>query len=425
MRPVIVVERDEEAPGLASGLQTGTAFATGLCALLAFAVLAFGAVEPWATFGLQVGAVTLLLAWCLWQWTQPEIRIHPHPLLLPCLAFAGVVLLQLMAGSSFYAQTTRNLALLYGAYFVLLFITTQVSRGSRELERIAIAFSVFGFLLAVFALIQDFTSHGLLYWYRQPRFGGSIFGPYVNRNHYAGIMELLTPFPLLLALSPRFEPLQRSLFGFMAVICGASVFMSGSRGGSLAFLAQCLFLSLMTLTRRRKHTLQIGILVFIIAVVGAMYWLDASAAMQRWTQVKDELSGGRVDITRDAVRMWRERPVLGFGLGSFPHAYPHYRSFYTDRYVNQAHNDYAQLLVETGVLGAGAMMWFIVALYRPAFGRRRDPRHDVGAAVRLAALTGCTGILVHSLVDFNLQIPANAAMFYVCAAISSQEGEQS
>ncbi len=62
--------------------------------------------------------------------------------------------------------------------------------------------------------------------------------------------------------------------------------------------------------------------------------------------------------------MFSHRPVWGWGLGTFPTVYPSYRSFYTNLFVNEAHNDYAQVLVETGLLGFGLMLWFLITLYR-------------------------------------------------------------
>jgi O-antigen ligase len=119
--------------------------------------------------------------------------------------------------------------------------------------------------------------------------------------------------------------------------------------------------------------------------------------------------------------MFAHRPVLGWGLGTFPTAYPSYRTFYTNYFINEAHNDYAQLLVETGLLGFALMLWFLVRLFgcTRVSSRRWEFKWD--GALSLAALLGCTGILFHSFVDFNVQIPANAAFFYVLTALAASE----
>ena len=117
--------------------------------------------------------------------------------------------------------------------------------------------------------------------------------------------------------------------------------------------------------------------------------------------------------------MFSRRPVLGWGLGTFSTVYPSYRSFYTNLFVNEAHNDYAQLLVETGLLGFGLMLWFLIRLYQYGLPTSRRWEFKWDGAVSLAALLGCTGLLFHSFVDFNLQIPANAALFYVLCGLAA------
>jgi O-antigen ligase len=119
--------------------------------------------------------------------------------------------------------------------------------------------------------------------------------------------------------------------------------------------------------------------------------------------------------------MFEHKPVLGWGLGTFAEVYPQFRSFYTDFFVDQAHNDYLQLLVEMGVLGFATMLWFLVTVYRRATRKLKNWTVDTNGAISLAAMLGVAGILVHSLLDFNLQIPANAALFYVLCTVAALE----
>jgi O-antigen ligase len=138
------------------------------------------------------------------------------------------------------------------------------------------------------------------------------------------------------------------------------------------------------------------------------------------SEAREEIAGGvRLTIDRDCLRMLAQRPVLGWGLGAFPVVYPEFRSFYTTLFVNQAHNDYLQLLVETGLAGFSIAVWFLVLVFRKAAGKLEDWTETASGALTAAALLGCVGILVHSFLDFNLQIPANAALFYVLCAIAA------
>jgi O-antigen ligase len=138
------------------------------------------------------------------------------------------------------------------------------------------------------------------------------------------------------------------------------------------------------------------------------------------TEARGEISGGmRLSIDRDTVHMFRQRPILGWGLGTFPVVYPQFRSFYTNFFVNEAHNDYLQLLSEMGLLGLGTTLWFLVVLYRKAIRKTGKWLSDVSSAVTLSCTLGVVGILVHSFVDFNLQIPSNAALFYVFCSLAA------
>ena len=87
--------------------------------------------------------------------------------------------------------------------------------------------------------------------------------------------------------------------------------------------------------------------------------------------------------------------------------------------MNKAHNDYLQLLVETGLAGFSIAVWFLVLVFRQAAGKLKNWTETASGAMTVAALLGCMGILVHSFLDFNLQIPANAALFYVLCAIAA------
>jgi O-antigen ligase len=89
--------------------------------------------------------------------------------------------------------------------------------------------------------------------------------------------------------------------------------------------------------------------------------------------------------------------------------------------VNAAHNDYLQFLTEAGILGFAIAIWLLVAAVRPAIRKTKNWPSDANGAVSLAALLGISGILVHSLLDFNLQIPANAMLFYTLCTVAAME----
>ncbi len=404
---------------------TSTTLFVGACAVLLFGPLAFGAVEPWSIFALETCAVLLLAVWAYRQWLNRELTVFNHPLYRPMAAFFAVVLLQWVAGTTAYRHVTYSHLLLYAAYGMLAFVVTQTLRRSSQFELMAQVFTVYGAVVAAFAVLQGLAPNGKLYWIFTLQQGGYIYGPYVNHNHYAGLMEMLTPFPLVLAVTHFTSGNRKIAVAGVAALMAGTIFLSGSRGGMVAFVAQIVVLGVLMVRRREgswKQPLMLG--VFVAVVIVFLVWIGGNELTRRLmsihSETREEISGGvRLSIDRDCLRMFIKRPFLGWGLGAFPTVYPEFRSFYTTFFVNQAHNDYLQLLVETGVVGFSIAIWFLVVVFRRAASKLNNWTETASGALTVAALLGCVGILVHSLLDFNLQIPANAALFYVLCAIAA------
>jgi O-antigen ligase len=224
-----------------------------------------------------------------------------------------------------------------------------------------------------------------------------------------------------MALTDGVRRYHQVLWTIAGVLLAATIFLSGSRGGMLALIAEMVFFAGLFLLRRNWRTAWPA-LAICLAIAAFVFWIDDGRVLKQLDSLKNPLTNtavlSRLDIVKDMPRMLRDRPVAGWGLGLFPIVYPRYRSFSTDLVVNQAHNDYAQVLVETGIIGFMCVLWFIVNLYRT--GVRSFKTHSrLAATTALAPLAGCTGILVHSLSDFNLHIPANAALFFVLCGIAT------
>jgi O-antigen ligase len=404
---------------IASGLLYGT------FGLLMFGPLAFGATEPWSRFTLEAGAILLALIWVAKQWIDGEIKIVPNPLFLPMGVFGLLVLGQIVFRSSAYPHDTISNALLFIAYAILCFLSSQTLLRGAQARKLALIFCIYGSAVAAFALLQGISPNGRLYWLRQPRLGGWIYGPYVNHNHYAGLMELLIPIPLVLALSRLAPDKERIAAACAAAVMAGTIFLSGSRGGMLALLAELVVLAVVLVRQRYDWRAALALGLFLLLVVGLLTWLGGDELTRRLATMHsshtDISNDMRFQINRDGLRMFWKRPVLGWGLGCFPVAYPQFRTFYTNFFINQAHDDYLQLLVEMGLLGFGTVVWYLVVLFRRAGKKMRNWPSEVGGAVTLACVLGIAGMLVHSAVDFNLEIPANAALFYVFCTVAAAE----
>ncbi|MBZ5684364.1 MAG: O-antigen ligase family protein [Acidobacteriia bacterium] len=390
----------------------------GLCFSLSFAVLAFGAVQEWSTFVFEVGAVVLFLVWAGKQVVSGQVKLSKNPLYAPALFFFVLLLAQVGLGISAYGYVTKYGVLQYVSYGIVLLIAAECVQEEDARKRFALALIIFGASYAFFALAQELTSDGKFFWFYTPRFHGSIYGTYVNHNHYAGLMEMLVPFPLVVSMGHLLTGGKRVLVAFFTILMASTIFLSGSRGGMLSFVLEIVVFAALILIQRRNPRAGLGVFAVCVLVLAFLFFIGKGQVLGR---LGDLGPGIRFNIIKDCIRMFSHRPVWGWGLGTFPTVYPSYRSFYTNLFVNEAHNDYAQLLVETGLLGFGLMLWFLIRLYQYGLPTSRRWEFKWDGAVSLAALLGCTGLLLHSFVDFNLQIPANAALFYVLCGLAASK----
>lgn len=219
--------------------------------LLGFAILAFGATPEWARFGLQMGAVGLLLTWIAVQLRDSGSTLRMNRLLFPMLAVTAIAGIQLSFGTTVYAHATKLELIQYLAYAAVFAVASDWWQTEKSRDLVLKSLSVFGFALAMFAIVQGLASNGKIYWVLAPRFGGAIYGPYVNRNHYAGVMELLAPVPFVLATMRNRSLAYRALLIFMGTVMAISIFTSQSRAGMGAFVFEMLVLAVILLRGRR------------------------------------------------------------------------------------------------------------------------------------------------------------------------------
>jgi O-antigen ligase len=401
----------------------------GVFGLLLLGPLAFGGVEPWAIFSLEAGAGVLFVVWVASRFSSSELSIGWSALFAPMLLFAALVAFQIATRKTAYRYATFSSSLLYGAYGLLCFLTVQCLRRSSQVKILAISLSAYGMAVATFSLFQGLASNGKLYWLRTPAGASWIYGPYVNHNHYAGLMEMLFPIPLVFSLTTYARGGLRKAAVLASAVMATTIFLSGSRGGMVAFMCELIVLACVLIWQRGSErslfSSKLILALFAILFLSLLGWIGGHEAIDRLINVQSgrhEITAGlRLAIDRDLLKMFPHRPFLGWGLGTFEYVYPQFRSLYTSYHIDEAHNDYLQLLIELGAAGFITMIWFLSLVFRIGSKKLKNWPQDSNGAVALAALLGITGILVHSLVDFNLQVPANAAMFYVYCVIAAME----
>ena len=152
----------------------------------------------------------------------------------------------------------------------------------------------------------------------------------------------------------------------------------------------------------------------------AVSWIGVHQVVERFrgTDTLEVSAGKRSAMRKDTWRLFLDHPVLGTGLGTFEMVFPPYDSLYDGKVVNHAHNDYLEALAETGLVGGLCCLWFLGVLLRNSLKGLAELGTSFGSVLNLSGLVACSGFLVHSLVDFNLHVPANALLFFVCVHLA-------
>jgi O-antigen ligase len=397
-----------------------------LIVLLMALPLAFGSVQPWAWAALIVCTFFTTLLWTAGCVTARQLSVSWTPLYFPLLLLLLVIVVQRIWNVTFDPISARESGVKLLAYVILFFLSRELfGRASqRAWSGLGLAVTIYVFAVALFATIQFFSSPGLLYWTKRPLWGGIVFGPYVNHNHYAGLMEILIPLAVGYVISIRRGSAQPVLV-FAVLVPIASVLLSGSRGGMISLVGEFAIFAIVLLRRnanyRRRRAAIVTGLGLCAAILLLFLWLDPGDVTKRLEQTatSPELSvADRKQYTADSINMFRDYPLLGLGVGSFEAAYPVYQSFSSDQTVNHAHNDYVEALAETGVIGCFLVLSAVALFLRSVFFEGQRSRLDANW-IGIGAAVACCGLLIHSFSDFNLHIPSNAAWFAFAAGIAT------
>lgn len=398
-----------------------------LLATLLAAPLAFGAVQAWAWVSLELLVLLAFLLWALGGVRQRVLRIRWSPLYLPAALFLILGGVQYWGHFSLDPVATRESLLKFTTDLVLLFLATQLLAidSGRTLARLGFAVASYAFALGLFAILQYSSSNGRIYW--TVKANGWTFGPYVNHDHYAGLMEMLIPIVAGYLLSRPEKDQARAALGFALLVQIASLLLSGSRGGLIALLTEVLIFGsvlLVTYRRQGRHSPIAIVALGLTAAAALFFWLDPGEISKRLATTfaaprsPEATLGDRLAMAQDSLRIVRGRPWMGVGLGSFENVYPQYQSFASDFAIGHAHNDYVEALAETGLAGGALIVLALAIFLRRAFSHLQERLRREAGWIQLGATVGCCGLLVHSLADFNLHIPANAAWFCVSLAVA-------
>ena len=421
-----------------------------ICIAIVLSALAYGTVHYWALGLFNLGGLTILVLWVVDSWRLGTFRVSRNLLQLPLLAALALGLVQLLplrtvaSDSAFELVNTLSLdpystrlVLVQLATLLIYFAATLVFVDTpHRLHVLVRTIMIFGFCLAIFGLTQSFTSPTKVYWVRElPQ--STAFGPFINRHHFAGYMELTIALPLGLLFAGGVEKDKRLLYVFIVGMMGIALVMTASRGGIISLVAEIMFLVVVTAIwrsqseRRRTQSsrfrqvgkrvgmataLLFGLFIGVIALGGG-FSIDRFIDSVNY----NDPTTGRAHFWSVTLDIIKAHPYVGTGLGAFGVVYTKYDTRNGFFRLEQAHNDYLQVLSDGGIIGGVVALSFVLLLFYLALKRARS-HDDFRRGVALAALSGCFAVLVHSFFDFTLHTTSNALLFLVMAALATLNG---
>lgn len=395
----------------------------GICTLTALAVLSFGGVESWGQAILEIGAAALFVFWGVLVVRSGSFEIHWNWLYLPLFGLGIMGLTQFLFGFSVYPYLTKVELLKCCAYILLFFLMFESFRTDKQVKQLVWFLLGLGFAVSLLGIVQHFTFNGKLYWSVSLPEGAAPFGPFVNSNHFAGFVELVVPLGLAMLLYRARKPEQLTFLVLFTIVPAAALVLAGSRGGIIGLLLELVLLAFLSRTPQMGRKQILGAAGIALLAGTFTLWLGIGTAVEHFERLTH---GGiakelRVSLYKDTWRIFRDHPVAGTGLGTLVTVYPQYASFYDGRIVEHAHNDYLELLSDAGVLGGLCGLAFVGLLLWQGIRGLQLARGRSIRAVRAGALAACAGLLLHSLVDFNLHIPSNALIFLLLACIATSD----
>jgi len=294
--------------------------------------------------------------------------------------------------------------------------------GRQNTLRFLKALVVIGVAEAVLGITQYLISPGWIFGYVNTAY--KVSGTLINHNHFAGLLEMLIPvtFGLAYVAATRFNELARSYTYLLAgAVMGLSLLLSTSRMGILSFFTTIFFLGILLRVSQSRRRLAVGFTLTVVSLVlSAALWIGIDVVIQRYSELLGEdalLREGRFLVYRDTIRMIRANP-FGVGIGKFEDRFREYQTYKPNLLFDHAHNDYLETAAEWGIPVA-IIFWMLISF---VFVRSVRLFVSVRSPEQRGILLACIGavfsILVHSLTDFNLQIPSNAMLFFAFLGIS-------
>jgi O-antigen ligase len=421
-----------------------------LCMVLVLTTILFGAVDQASWVLLTFVALLIAVLWLGKGWRERALPVNPCIVLLPLSGLILISVLQILpvfpsagpvaegfrATVSLDQYSTRFFIVRLVNYLVFFAAALTFVNNKVRLKKVVALIIGFGSLMAFFAILQRLGYPDTIYGIRDTP-DAVPFGSFVNQHHFAAFMEMTGGVAFAYVFSPTITRDRRILLLCSAVVMGVAVVMTSSRGGLLSFVGTLLFAVCATLvtrfpddsgdrsalTGKQKLAVFSGAIALVVVIFGVVLLLGADSSLLRGIGVGGggDVSNGRLHFWTIAIQIFADHPLLGAGFDSFGVAFTKYDTWPGVFRVEQAHNDYLQILADAGIAGFACVAAFIFFLFRRGLASIMATGDRFRRAALIGALAGCFGILIHSFFDFPLRTPSNAFFFLMLSAIAAGE----
>src|SRR3989338_1322702 len=348
-----------------------------LLLVLIFTPVAFAARDLLTISLMEILIFTAAFLWLARSISKGKIALINTALNIPILLFAIIMALQYLAGTmtsarwgTIYPYSTKVYSLGLLSYMIVFLVMVNNISSRRRLNRFIAAIISTGALLAVFGIIQRLAGAGRIFWFREPRETMLFYSSYFNCNYFANYINMvifltLGSFLAYLAHLNRVKGFYRFdlfegwniLFVFALIMMIVSLFHTFSQGAIIAFLLTSALSFFLYFRNRAVPKAILGALFILTAVIAAatLVWIKRSMAsdiVSEFSRILREINtyGQRIPVLIGAVKLAGDSPIFGAGLGTFRYIFPMYRPN-VSIFIPYAHNDYLDLLVETGLVG--------------------------------------------------------------------------
>jgi len=446
----------------------------GILSLIIFAPLPGASINEWSVMVIELAVLIMMAAYIVMPHKPQTGQLLSRSLHWPKILFTGFFififiqllpfpkfLIKLISPNTYTFQNnfspdflkakftalsiipahTLNKGLELLAYFLLGFLIVKTVTERRQILRIYSVIIGIGIFEALYGIFELYSPNPRILFYKKYYNLDSVTGTFVNRNHLSGFLEMVIPLAIALIIArinlfslEGFKLRGRSLRLFEKglagnlfltigiIIMSMGIIFSKSRSGVFILIFTfILFFELSILYFRRteaqKKWIKNFLKVVFVFIIFISFYIGIEATIERFA-LNELLATGRPVYWANTIGIFTTYPLFGSGLGTFPSLYPDWQAGNTIIRLYHAHNDYLEYLSEVGIVGMILLLGGVLYLIINSFLIWRTRRNPEAKSLGLGGIVAVICILIHSITDFNLHIPANMLLFSVVLALT-------